>query len=106
LRVLATEGDELPSNPTASSDTQAEVREERKRWAHKVKGALESAALSHHADWFFEAPELTISARNWLQSLGTAMAGGEEEIKSGWRLRNRLANLRRIIAQLEQASGQ
>jgi len=32
------------------------------------------------------------------------MAGGEEEIKSGWRLRNRLAKLRRIIAQLEEAS--
>ena len=103
LRVLATEGDELASDPDAPRESQAEAREERKRWARKVRETLENAALLDHASYFFEATARSVSPRNWLQDAAVAMKGGQEEIKSGWRLEERLAKLRRIIAQIEGA---
>jgi len=106
LRVLATEGDELASDPDASRESQVGARGERKRWARNVSETLRNAALPGHASDFFDTPVGNLSSRNWLLSLGAEWVGGEEEIKSNSRLNKRLAKLRRIIAQLEQASGQ
>lgn len=103
LRVLATEGDELVSDPDAPRDEQAKARSERKDWARRVKAALERAALPHHATYCFETTERTLPSGNLLLSLGRALGGGDEEIKSGWRLEERLAKLRRIIPQLEES---
>jgi len=71
-----------------------------------VRTTLDDAALSDHASYFFEATERTVPSGNVLLSMSEALRGGKEEIKSGWRLEERLAKLRRIIDQLEEASGQ
>lgn len=106
LRVLATEGDELASDPDAPREARAEDRRERKEWAHRVRTTLDDAALSDHASYFFEATKRTVPSGNVLLSMSRVLRGGDEEIKSGWRLDERLAKLRRIIHQLEEASGQ
>jgi hypothetical protein len=101
VRILATEGDELASDPDAPREEQVKARNERKEWARHVRKVLEDAALPDHAGYFFETMDRPVPSGNLLLSVSRALRGGDEEIKSGWRLEERVAKLRRIIAQLE-----
>lgn len=102
LSVFETQAAELQRDVFETAEQQADTRRKRKEWAERVRKTLDNAAMSDHGDYFFVTKPSVVRSSGWGDIARHAALGGAEEMKSGWRLDERLTKLRRIAAQLRE----